>query len=112
MAETTVRENGNIRVVDVDGNLDSHIVAGDLRKELESLVSDKNYKLVVNLSNVEHISSIALETLVSISKQARRKDGDLKLYGLSDNIQRAFDLVGASKVLEIYDSESDAVTSF
>lgn len=108
----TVRENGDIQIVDVNGDLDSYIAAKDLRNELESLVSDKNYKIVVNLSNVEHISSTAVGALVGISKQIRRKNGDLKVFGLSENLQRTFDLVGASKVLEIYGSESDAVSSF
>lgn len=113
MAEAlTVRENADISILDVNDDLDSYIAANDLRKELETLVSGKNYKIIVNLSDVEHISSTAVGALVGISKQVRKKDGDLKLYGLSDSIQRTFGLVGASKVLEIYGSESDAVASF
>lgn len=113
MAEAlTVRENDDIRIVDVNGDLDSYIAATDLRKELESLVSGKNYKIIVNLSNVEHISSTAVGALVGISKQVRRKNGDLKVCGLSEGLQRTFDLVGASKVLEMYSSESDAIASF
>jgi len=112
MPETsTVRENDDIRIIDVSDDLDSYAAEG-LRKELESLVRDKNYKIIVNLSKVEHISSAVVSVIVSISKQVQRMQGDLKVYGLSDNLQRSFDLVGASKLLEIYGSEADAISSF
>lgn len=108
----TVRENGDIRIVDVSSDLGSYIATADLRKELETLIRKKNYKVIVNLSKVQHISSTAVGALVGISKRAQQKKGDLKIYGLSDNLKRTFDLVGASKVMEIYGSESDAVSSF
>jgi len=113
MAENlTVREHEDICIVDISEDLGSYIAATDLRKELESLVRQKSFKLIVNLSNVEHISSTAVGALVGIAKQTRNKKGDLKIYGLSENLKRTFDLVGASKVLEIYDSENDAISSF
>jgi len=107
----TARESGDICIIDVNGDLDSY-AAVDLRKNLELLARNKNYKLIVNLSKVEYINSTAVGALVGISKQVRQKKGDLKIYGLADNLQRTFDLVGASKVLEIYDSEADAIASF
>jgi anti-sigma B factor antagonist len=112
MSETlTFRENDGICIIDIDGDLDSYTANG-LRKELESLVSSKNYKIVVNLNNVEHIGSQAIGALVGIYKRVQRMGGNLKVYGLSDNLQHSFDLVGASKLLEIYGSEVDAIYSF
>jgi len=91
--------------------LDSY-TAVDLRKELDGLQKQRNYKIVVNLSKVEYINSTAVGALVGTAKQIRRRSGDLKVYGLAENLRRTFDLVGASKVLEMYDSESDAMSSF
>jgi anti-sigma B factor antagonist len=107
----TIREDNDIRIIDVNGDLDSY-VAADLRKELDGLQRQRNYKLVVNLSKVEYINSTAVGALVGTAKQVRRRNGDLKIYGLAENLQRTFDLVGASKVLELYKSESDAISSF
>jgi len=107
----TARESGDICIVDVNGDLDSY-AAADLRKILESLVRQKYNKLIVNLSKVEYINSTAVGALVGSSKQVRQRKGDLKIYGLADSLRRTFDLVGASKVLEVYDSEADATASF
>ena len=106
----TIRESDDICIIDVNGDLDSY-AAVDLREELEKL-QRKNVKVVVNLSKVEYINSTAVGALVGTAKRVRRKKGDLKVYGLADNLQRTFDLVGASKVLEVYASEADAISSF
>ena len=91
--------------------MDSY-TAVDLRKELDDLQKQRSYKIVVNLSNVEYINSTAVGALVGTAKQVRRRDGDLKVYGLADNLKRTFDLVGASKVVELYKSEAEAISSF
>jgi anti-sigma B factor antagonist len=112
MPETlTVRENDDIRIVDVNGDLLS-LSAFSLRKELESLICQGSYKLIVNLSKVGYFSTPSVGVLVAISAQVRQEGGYFKVYGLTDMVKRTFDLVGASKVLEIYDSEADAIFSF
>ena len=107
----SIRESSDVKIVDVNEDLGSY-EAADLRKALEELVSQKAQKIVVNLSGVQHINSTAVGALVGIAKRLRQKDGDLKVYGLADNIKRTFDLIGASSVLEIYDSESSALGGF
>jgi anti-sigma B factor antagonist len=107
----SIRESSDVKIVDVNEDLGSY-EAADLRKALEELVSQKAQKIVVNLSGVQHINSTAVGALVGIAKRLRQKNGDLKVYGLADNIKRTFDLIGASSVLEIYDSESSALGGF
>lgn len=106
-----VRTQGDISVIDVNGDLDGY-AASDLRKELEALVGQKQYQLVVNLTKVSHINSTAVGALVAIAKQTRQRNGDLKVSNLADSLKRTFDLIGASKVLEIYASEKEAVGAF
>jgi anti-sigma B factor antagonist len=67
---------------------------------------------VVNLSKVRHINSTAIGALVGAAKKLRQKKGDLKVFGLADNIKRTFNLVGASSVIEIYESENSALAAF
>ena len=107
----TVRTQGDINVVDVNGDLDGY-AASDLRKELEELVGQKQYQLVVNLAKVAHINSTAVGALVAVAKQTRQRNGDVKICNLADSLKRTFDLIGASKVLEIYASEDQAVSAF
>lgn len=107
----TIEERSGVQVVKLSQDLDSY-GAADLEKELKKLLSSKSYKIVVDLSGVDYVSSTAVGVLVGVAKQARGKGGDLKLCGLSDKLKKTFDLLGASKVLEIYDTEDAAVGGF
>jgi anti-sigma B factor antagonist len=54
---------------------------------------------------VRYFSTPSIGVLVAIAAPVRQKGGYFRVYGLTDRIKRTFDLVDASKVLEIYDSE-------
>ena len=107
----TIRDNADAKIVDVNEDLGSY-AAADLRTAIDSLIGESAQKLVVNLSQVQHINSTAIGAMVGAAKRLGQNDGDLKVYGLADNLKRTFDLVGASSVLEIYDSEDSAIAAF
>ncbi len=107
----TLRENGDIKIIDVKTDL-SNYAASDLRKVLEDLLMEKVDKVVVNFSEVSHINSTAVGTLVGIAKRLRQNGGDLKLCNLASTLTRTFNLIGASSVVEIYESEKSAIAAF
>ncbi|MCY4403457.1 MAG: STAS domain-containing protein [Candidatus Poribacteria bacterium] len=107
----TLRENADIKIIDVKTDLSSY-AATDLRKVLENLLTEKVSKVVVNFSEVSHINSTAVGTLVGIAKRLRQSGGDLKLCNLASTLTRTFNLIGASSVVEIYESEKSAIAAF
>ena len=107
----TTRESADVRIIDVNEDLGSY-AAADLRKTIDTLIDGASQKIIVNLSEVQHINSTAIGAMVGSAKRLRTNGGDLKVYGLAANLKRTFDLVGASSVLEIYDSESSALAAF
>lgn len=107
----TVRENSDVTVIEVQDDLGSY-VASDLRENLEDLLGSKTQKIIVNLGSVQHINSTGVGAIVGAAKRIRQRGGDVKVCGLADNIKRTFDLTGASSVVEIYESESSAISAF
>jgi anti-sigma B factor antagonist len=107
----TLRENADVKIIDVKTDLSSY-AASDLRKVLEDLLMEKVDKVVVNFSEVSHINSTAVGTLVGIAKRLRQNGGDLKLCNLASTLTRTFNLIGASSVIEIYESEKSAIAAF
>ena len=107
----TLRDNAGLKIIDVNEDLGSY-AAADLRKAIDGLIDESALKIIVNLSQVQHINSTAIGAMVGAAKRLRQNNGDLKIYGLADNLKRTFDLVGASSVLEIYDSEDSALAAF
>ncbi len=107
----TTRESADVKIIDVKTDLSSY-AASDLRKVLENLLMEKVNKVVVNFSDVSHINSTAVGTLVGIAKRLRQNGGDLKLCNLAATLTRTFNLIGASSVVEIYESEKSAIAAF
>ncbi len=106
-----LRETSGIKIIEITTDLSSY-AASDLRKVLEGLLVEKVDRVVVNLSQVSHINSTAVGALVGVAKRLRQNGGDLKICALADNLTRTFNLIGASSVLEIYESENSALAAF
>ena len=106
-----LREHADVKIIDVKTDLSSY-AATDLRKILENLLTEKVNKIVVNFSEVNHINSTAVGTLVGIAKRLRQNGGDLKLCNLASTLTRTFNIIGASSVVEIYESEKSALAAF
>ena len=107
----TIRQSSGITIVDVNEDLGGHI-ASDFRETLEELTSQKIQKIIVNLGRVQHINSTAVGAIVGAARRLRQKGGDVKICALADNLKRVFDLIGASGVIEIYESESSTAAAF
>ena len=106
-----VRTQGDVHVVDISGQLDS-FSARDARAELEKLTDARHYNLLLNLEKVAYVSSAAIGAIVAVAKQVRKRNGDLRIFGPKAEVRKVLDLVGASKILEIFDTEQEAVRSF
>ena len=106
----TRAENG-VDVIDISGQLDA-FTTPDVKAEFKKLTDARHYKLILNLQEVDYVNSTAIGSIVAVAQQVRRRKGDLKIFGMKAEIRKVFDLVGASKILESFDTDQDAVTSF
>jgi len=62
--------------------------------ELTMLIDQANNpRLLVDFSNVEHLSSSALGMLLTIDKKTQQQKGQLKLCGIRPSIQEVFKLL-------------------
>ena len=105
------RTKNGVDVIDATGVLDAFSTA-DAKSEFKKLTDARRYKLVLNLQNVTYVNSTAIGAIVAVAQQVRRRKGDLKICGMKDDIRKVFDLVGASKILEIFETEQEALSSF
>jgi len=110
--KVTTKEYKRVDLVAVDGRVDSS-TAPLLEKALQKTIDNGRYRIVVDLSEADFMSSAGLRTLLSALKQVRRFNrGDLRLAAMSGKVKKAFELAGLLVVFELYDSSVDAVASF
>lgn len=96
----------------VSGRIDS-ATAPNLQAALEKVTNEGNYKIVLDMNDVEFISSAGLWVLVTIQKKCKRFNrGELVLTGLSDRIRAALDLAGFIPYFRIFEDTTTAVGNF
>jgi len=108
----TTKEYKRVDLVQVSGRIDSS-TAPQFEKALQSIIDDGRFRIVVDMSGVDFMSSAGLRTLLSIAKQVRRFNrGDLRLASVQPKVKKAFELAGLDEIFKFYDNDVDAVGSF
>lgn len=111
MSFQTSKENNDILVVDVDGQL----IVGN-RQELKQKVLDEleggERKFLIDFSNTGYIDSSGLGVLVSLSKKIREQGGELRLANLNEDLRTLFELTKLDTLFSIADSRKAALESF
>jgi anti-sigma B factor antagonist len=102
---------GNVNIISLSGRLDAYS-ANDLERKLDSLIDADQVQLVVNLGQLEYISSSGLRVLLAALKKVRKQQGDIKLACLKPYIKEVFDIAGFTQLFTIFDAEEAAVSSF
>ncbi len=109
--EVSKKEQGNVVILYIKGYLDAH-TAPVLENEIQKLVDDKKYKILVNFKDLKYISSAGLGVFMGFIENIRNNDGDIKLSNLNSKIYRVFDLLGFPQLYDITDEEADALSKF
>lgn len=84
-----------------------------LGKDLEKLVSEKNYiNMIIDLQHVGYLSSAVLGKLMALYKKIKAENGNLKLCNVKAEIRPIFSVTQLDKVIEIHESLTPAINSF
>ena len=99
-------------VIKVTGRIDS-ATSPQLAEAINRINDQGRYKLVIDFTDVNFISSAGLRVLIATLKNCRRYNrGDLVLAGMQENIHSVFDLAGFTSIFKIHDDVLSAVGAF
>lgn len=83
----------------------------ELGEDLFSLLEEGRKNIVLNFTNVEFLSSAALNKLIIMDKKAKAAGGKLNLCCLRPEIHEVFVITRLNQLFDIQDNESDAIDS-
>lgn len=108
-----VEDMKRCKVIKVSGQVNS-ARAPELEEVLLDEIQQGTNNLVVNLGDVEFISSAGVTALLRARIRLRRKvpPGEIVISELSPNLKSTFELVGMNYLFQFYDRNIDAVDSF
>jgi anti-sigma B factor antagonist len=102
---------GRVVVLNCRGRITTGEETQALQQELTRLtLGIKN--VVLGLAEVEFVDSGGIGTLVRIFRSLRAHGGDLKLCKVPESLLRVFQITHVHTVLEIYETEAQAVEAF
>ena len=110
----SVSEVGDISVVRFTDRkiIDAGRIAG-MGDELFTLVEQENRKsLLLNFTDVEFLSSAALNKLIILDKKVKAAGGKLKLSNLRPEIEEVFVITRLNQLFEIKEDEAEALAAF
>lgn len=109
--EVTKKDHDNVVALYIKGYLDAH-TAPMLENELQSLIEQGKYRIVVNFKDLVYISSAGLGVFMGFIENIRNNEGDIKLTNMNPKIFRVFDLLGFPMLYDIMEDEQQAVAKF
>lgn len=99
-------------VVNMSGRIDSS-TAPALTDAFKALTDDGRFNLVLDMGEVEFISSTGVWVLMETQKECKkRKRGELVIANVNEKIQHSLDLAGLKHFFKFFDSVTDAVGNF
>lgn len=103
---------GEVTVVKISGKIIGAPDVADINKIFADLSGEGKIRVVVDLAEMEMISSSGLGALIASMTSMKKKGGNLKFANVSDNILHVLKITRLDTVFEIFDSVDKALKSF
>ncbi len=102
------KEKDGIIELSVSGRLDA-VSAIEADKDFNSVVDAGHDRLLINLANLNYISSAGLRVLLVVAKRIQQSGGNIVLCALSSNVKEVFEISGFSSIFKIFATNNQAI---
>ena len=107
--EITVKEIKQIELITIQGRVDS-VEASHLEQALQAANHRGKYKLVIDMSQLEYMSSAGFRALAAAQRNSKRhKDGEVVLAQVPNHIHQVLEIVGFAEYFNIFDNVTSAL---
>ena len=110
----SVVQNKEIRIVEFTSAkiLDEANIT-EIGNTLASMIDEtENPKLLLDVSNVDHLSSAALGMLINANNRIKQRNGQLRLANIKPQIYEVFVITKLNKLFRILPDRAEALSSF
>jgi len=109
--QISIKTMGDVKVLEFEGDLDTG-TSPDAQTQLTELIAGGETKILVNFEKLNYISSAGLRVLLSAVKQLKETKGELRICSLNEVVREVFDISGFSRILNVVESEREALNGF
>ena len=99
-------------LIKASGRINSQ-TAPQLAEAMKALTDQERFKIVLDMTDVDFVSSAGLRIMIDVQKRCKRWNrGELVLACVPQRIHETLDLAGFVPLFSFYDNVVDAVGSF
>jgi anti-anti-sigma factor len=110
IVESTTTENLGFIWINLKGRVDS-LSAPEIQRRLDDLILAGKRTLVANLQDINYVSSAGLRVFLLAQKQLKRVNGEIILFGLSENVARVFASGGLLDLFRVVQTEGEILSA-
>jgi anti-anti-sigma factor len=107
--EINKKREKDVLIVSVKGRIDA-VTAPDFEKNLMDFIGAGEKIFLLDMKQLEYISSAGLRSILAIAKVLKTKEGKLVFAGLQGPVKDVFKISGFGSIFNIFDSEAEALT--
>ena len=101
-----------VAIVNMQGSVHTGPDCRRLEQETERLIGSKEHFVVFDFTNVTHIDSAAIGTIVRCLSKLKNCGGHLRLAGCTGMLEHSIKLTQLHKIVEIYPNSASAVEDY
>ena len=101
----------DISIIRVGGYIDT-TTSSELERALDSLLKTGVVRIIIDLGNVDYISSAGWGIFISEIKGMRERNGDLKLARMIPDVYEVFELLEFHYILKAFNTIEEAIGDF
>jgi anti-sigma B factor antagonist len=110
--EITSQQFKHCDLLSVSGKVDSY-TAPDLIKAIETLNENNRFKIIIELSKLEYMSSAGFRALLLVQRNCKRYNrGEIVLASVPPKVMSALELTGFTPLFKLFDDITPAVGYF
>jgi len=103
------KADGRVLIVKLDGDIDHHTVE-KYKTKIDDEYEKSNCKhIIFDFAKVSFLDSSGIGMIIGRYKNAVQKNGKTAVTGMGECILRIYSMSGLSKIIDQYDSISEAV---
>ena len=99
-----------VAVVQISGRMDA-ASSPEFEAACEQALAGGATHLVVDLTDLQYVSSMGLRSFLMVAKQSKAKGGSVLLCGMKGFVKEVFDMTHVTSIFQLFDTTADALRS-
>lgn len=104
-------KNGSVMILEVENSTLNASNVKDFKNDMQPYLEKEDH-ILLDLNALTFVDSSGLGAFLFCLKRLNQKGGDLKLCGITKPVRVLFELVRLHKVIEVFESREEALSSY